>query len=160
MSNIIKIKRSNTKGRIPDPANLDIGEIAVNIADRRIYTKESGGNVIHLFPPNVLINGYKEQGVSLGKPQDKTINIDGRLYEFNTSLSRNVTITVGNKPTPPVCGSIVIYAVPAGYEVKFVGVDYWAGGRKPTGSTYGTIMRYVLTTTPRGKVMADGEAFD
>jgi hypothetical protein len=46
MANKIKIKNSNVKGKIPTPADLDVAELAINLADQKIYTKEPGGTII------------------------------------------------------------------------------------------------------------------
>lgn len=50
MANIIKIKRSETPGLVPSAGSLAVGELAINLADQKIYSKDSGGNVIELSP--------------------------------------------------------------------------------------------------------------
>lgn len=50
MSNIIKFKRSEVSGAIPDASSLAVGEIAINLADQKIYSKDSSGNVVELSP--------------------------------------------------------------------------------------------------------------
>jgi hypothetical protein len=160
MANIIKIKNSNVSRRIPKSTDLVEGELAINFADKRIYTKNSSGQVIHLFPHDVLIDGYQEQSVDLGPTGNKKVNIDGRLYEFSETLTNNVTITVGSKPTHPICASSIIYVMQGGYDVKFVGVSKWAGGEKPNTSSVDALMRYVISTDVNGNVMANGEAFE
>jgi hypothetical protein len=102
-----------------------------------------------------LVNGYKEQGVDLGAPADKTINLDGRAYQYNGKLTGDVTITVGPTPTAPICASAVLYVEPDGHTVTFVGVDYWVGGAPPA---LDAKMRYILSTTPTGIVLAEGES--
>jgi hypothetical protein len=44
----IKIKKSSVSGRIPSPSDLDYGELAINIADGKLYFKNSS-NVIQSF---------------------------------------------------------------------------------------------------------------
>jgi carbonic anhydrase/acetyltransferase-like protein (isoleucine patch superfamily) len=39
-------KKSTVIGKVPLPADLDIGELAVNTADKKLYTKHSNGNVV------------------------------------------------------------------------------------------------------------------
>lgn len=41
MSNIIKPKRSNTASSVPTTSDLADGELAVNIADQKIYVRSS-----------------------------------------------------------------------------------------------------------------------
>jgi hypothetical protein len=103
-----------------------------------------------------LLNGYKEQGVILGPTGDYSINLDGKLYEFSETLTGNVTLTVGTKPTAPECSSAVVYVKPGGNTVTINGITYWSGGKIPG---LDTLMRYVLSTTVTGDVIADGEAF-
>ncbi len=45
MSNVIKLKRSETAGAVPAATDLAVGEIALNSADKKIYTKNSSGVV-------------------------------------------------------------------------------------------------------------------
>tara|TARA_Y200000002_G_scaffold317577_1_gene276264 strand:+ start:492 stop:1265 length:774 start_codon:yes stop_codon:yes gene_type:complete len=44
----IKIKKSSVSGRIPSPSDLEYGELAINIADGKLYFKNSS-NVIQSF---------------------------------------------------------------------------------------------------------------
>lgn len=46
MPNDIQLKRSSVAGRVPDAANVLVGEPVVNLADRVLYTKNTNGNVI------------------------------------------------------------------------------------------------------------------
>ena len=39
-------KKSTVVGKVPLPADLDIGELAVNTADKKLYTKHSNGSVV------------------------------------------------------------------------------------------------------------------
>ena len=39
-------KKSTVVGKVPVPTDLDIGELAVNTADKKLYTKHSDGNVV------------------------------------------------------------------------------------------------------------------
>ena len=39
-------KKSTVIGKVPVPADLDIGELAVNTADKKLYTKHSDGSVV------------------------------------------------------------------------------------------------------------------
>lgn len=45
MSNIIKPKRSNTLNSAPSTSDLAIGEIAVNIPDKKVYMRDSSGTI-------------------------------------------------------------------------------------------------------------------
>lgn len=48
MSNAVIPKRSSTASAVPTAGQLQVGEIAVNLADAKIYSKTAGGAVIQL----------------------------------------------------------------------------------------------------------------
>lgn len=45
MANVIKIKGNGTNGSAPQVADLDYRELALNYADKRLYFKNSSGNI-------------------------------------------------------------------------------------------------------------------
>jgi len=48
MTNIIKIKRSETADSIPTTSDIDVGEICMNIADQKLYTRKSDNTIVTL----------------------------------------------------------------------------------------------------------------
>ena len=48
MSHVIKPKRSETALSVPQPSDLQTNEMAVNVADQKIYTKAANGSVVTL----------------------------------------------------------------------------------------------------------------
>jgi hypothetical protein len=62
MSNTIQIKRSSTAAAVPTAGQLAVGELAINLVDKKIYTKNSAGDVVDLavatVPPNVKVANY------------------------------------------------------------------------------------------------------
>jgi hypothetical protein len=44
----IKPKRSETASSAPTSGDLEVGEIAINSADQKIYTKKSDGTVVEV----------------------------------------------------------------------------------------------------------------
>jgi hypothetical protein len=44
----IKVYASETAGNLPAAVNLEVGELAINIADGAIYTKDSSDNIVSL----------------------------------------------------------------------------------------------------------------
>lgn len=44
----IKPKRSETASSVPSSGDLQVGEIAINSADQKIYTKTSGGSIVEV----------------------------------------------------------------------------------------------------------------
>ena len=48
MPSKIQIKRSNVANKTPTPADLDVGELAVNFPDAKLYTKDPSGAIISI----------------------------------------------------------------------------------------------------------------
>tara|TARA_Y100000114_G_scaffold48779_1_gene44419 strand:- start:6931 stop:8250 length:1320 start_codon:yes stop_codon:yes gene_type:complete len=48
MASVIKLKRSSTPGATPSASDLEVGEVALNLADRVIYSKQAGGAVVRI----------------------------------------------------------------------------------------------------------------
>jgi len=49
MANKIVIKKSSVAGKVPVPADLDVGELGVNVTDKKLYTKDSTGVIVELI---------------------------------------------------------------------------------------------------------------
>lgn len=50
MSSTIIIKNSSEIGKVPLPADLQLGELAINLADKKLYSKDESGTVVDLSP--------------------------------------------------------------------------------------------------------------
>jgi hypothetical protein len=48
MSSTVQIKRSNVAGKVPVAGDLAVGELGVNFADRKMYTKNPANDIIQL----------------------------------------------------------------------------------------------------------------
>lgn len=48
MANVVKHKRSSTAGETPAAADLEVGEIAINTADAKLFVKHTDGNVVEI----------------------------------------------------------------------------------------------------------------
>jgi|TARA_B100000900_G_C20230460_1_gene573640 hypothetical protein len=46
MAQTIKIKRSETVGNVPTGSDLATHEIAMNVSDKKIYTKKEDGTIV------------------------------------------------------------------------------------------------------------------
>jgi|11BtaG_2_1085332.scaffolds.fasta_scaffold32564_3 DNA-binding beta-propeller fold protein YncE len=46
MSNVIKIKRSETEASVPSTSDLAVGEVALNTYDKKLYTRDSNDSII------------------------------------------------------------------------------------------------------------------
>jgi hypothetical protein len=65
----IKPKRSATGGNVPSTSNLDAGEIAINLADKKLYVRDTSNNVLELTTrtveslDNVNISGLTNEQI-------------------------------------------------------------------------------------------------
>ena len=75
MANRLILKRSSVAAKVPLATDLEIGELAVNLADGKLYSKNSGGTVIS-------VGG---SGAAAG----------GAIYENSKTISANYTLTAG-----------------------------------------------------------------
>ena len=48
MANIIQHKRSSVAGNAPTAAQIEVGELAINLADRKLFTKDGTNTIIEL----------------------------------------------------------------------------------------------------------------
>lgn len=48
MSNVIRLKRSSVASVVPAPSSLVDGELALNLADRKLFAKDTGGNIFEI----------------------------------------------------------------------------------------------------------------
>jgi len=54
MANTIITKNSSLAEAIPVSGDLTQGELAVNVTDKKLYTKDSGGSIVEITPTNAI----------------------------------------------------------------------------------------------------------
>jgi hypothetical protein len=79
MSNTIQIKRSSTAAAVPTAGQLAVGELAVNLADRKLYTKNASNAVVSLTPDTTPTGGFSFR--------NRIINGDMRIDQRNAGAS-------------------------------------------------------------------------
>lgn len=90
MANTIVLKKSSMPEKKPNVADLEIGEIAVNLSDKKLYSKNSSNEVIQLSSANLIGLG----DVSNIAPLDlQFIQFDSGLFRSKT-ISPNLTVNV------------------------------------------------------------------
>ena len=90
MANTIQQKRSSVSGKVPTSANLAVGEIAINFADKLIYTKNTTGNVI------VIAYGSLESFAGNIIPsQNVTYSLGNATHRFSNLYLNGTTIDLG-----------------------------------------------------------------
>lgn len=50
MAQTIKLKRSAATGNVPTAAQIDLGELAINTTDGRVYMKKGDNSILTLNP--------------------------------------------------------------------------------------------------------------
>lgn len=46
MAITLKPKRSETNGAVPTPSDLEVGELAMNPTNKKLFTKDTSGNIV------------------------------------------------------------------------------------------------------------------
>ncbi|EFY5480015.1 tail fiber protein [Shigella sonnei] len=90
----IQFKRSKTAGARPAASVLAEGELAINLKDRTIFTKDDSGNIIDL---GIAKGGQIDGNVTI----DGTLRVNGPINNFG-NFSTSGTITASNSVSATV----------------------------------------------------------
>lgn len=104
MANTIQIKRSSTAAAVPTSGQLAVGELAVNLTDRKLFSKNGSGTVFQLG------------GGATGAGQDDVFYENSRTVTANYTISTNksamstgpITVSDGITVTIPSGGRWVV----------------------------------------------------
>lgn len=80
-----KPKRSTTADNVPSTANLEAGEIAINLADKKLFVRDTSNNVLELTTRTInSLDDVNISGLS-----------DNQILQYNSSTStwENATLT-------------------------------------------------------------------
>ena len=143
-------KNSSTASAVPLAADLTQGELAVNVTDKKLYTKNSGGSVVQvggdvtltgtetltnktLTTPtltNPTVTNYVETPYSANSSTAITLALTNGTVQIIT-LTGNATITM---PTATSGKSFIMYLKQDGTGSRTVtwSTVKWAGGTAPT----------------------------
>jgi hypothetical protein len=94
MANTVKLKKSSVLGKIPQSADLDYGELALNYADGKLYFKDSS-NVIQLFGASTATDTLSNKTVNNSTINNTSIGATTPSTGAFTSLSATGNITAG-----------------------------------------------------------------
>lgn len=100
MAVTIITKNSSTPGSAPSAGSLSQGELAVNVADKKLFTKDSGGNVVTLSDGNLSLNtpltvvGNSTAGAEIRLPEDTDNGSNYVALKAPNSLASNLTLTL------------------------------------------------------------------
>jgi acyl-coenzyme A thioesterase PaaI-like protein len=154
MSNTIQIKRSSTAASVPTAGQLAVGELAVNLADRKLYTKNASNAVVSLTPDATPTGGFSFR--------NRLINAQGlinqRGYVSGTATTSANQYTVdrwrvvgsGQNLTFTTTNNEVTFTAPAG------GVEQVIEGLNLESGTYVLNWEGTATATVGGTAVAKG----
>jgi len=92
MANKIILKKSSVAGKVPLATDLDVGEVALNLADKTLYSKDAGGTVIQIGGGSSMV--YPGAGIP---------NSTGSAWgtSYTTTGSGNVVLATGATQAHP-----------------------------------------------------------
>ena len=79
-STVIKLKRTTTASAVPTTSDLEDGEIAVNITDKKVFVR-NGGSI-------VTIANFNDSAVDLGAITSSIIPLNNNAIDLGTSSKR------------------------------------------------------------------------
>jgi hypothetical protein len=172
MPTTIVTKNSSTASAVPSSGSLTQGELAVNVTDKKLYTKDSGGTVVELTglksaDIGVSVQAYDADTAktdvtqSFTRAQRGAINAltDGATITPDFAVANNFSVTLGGNRTlanpsnltAGQSGSIFITQDGTGSRTLAYGSQYdFIGGTAPTlTTTAGAVDRidYIVRTT-------------
>ena len=109
MSTVIKLKRSESAGSAPTTSDLEVGEVAVNTADQKIYMRASTGVVVVADTAtgsgsagsaftNIAVSG---QSTVQADSSTDTLTLEGTGLNSITTDATTDTITIGTPTSIP-----------------------------------------------------------
>lgn len=129
---------STTAAATPTAGNLVQGELALNVTDKKIFTKDGGGNVVTIGEPNdpttlvdadigVTVQGYDADTAKLDADQTWTGAQRGTLTTDNDgSFDQNVSNKFKCTPTGAVAITFTNHTAGQGGTVIFVNTTNYA----------------------------------
>ena len=97
MTTIIKPKRSSVASSIPNPISLEVGELAINIPDGKLYTKATDGTIKELGGAgSVTLQGATNAGNIT--TNNLVLNGSNLIFEGLVENAFETTLTV-DEPT-------------------------------------------------------------
>lgn len=120
MANTIILKKSSVAGKIPAAGDLQVGELAVNLADAKLYSKNSAGTVISVG------GGGAGSGDVVG-PASATDNALARYDGTTGKLIQNSIVSLDDNGNLQNLNGIAFDTTPTSAPTA-VGAMYWDNG--------------------------------
>jgi hypothetical protein len=147
MSNTIQIKRSSTSGSVPTAGQLAQGELAVNLANEALYTKDASNAVVKLNAPSI-------DDKNTGATKHVTIDASGNVGIGTSSPAQKLSVTGNIAATGSIdCGTQFLGLstdTAAAPSFSFTGdtdTGMYRAGTNTLGLTTGGTVRLSLSTS-------------
>ena len=121
MANKIILKKSSVAAKVPAAGDLEIGELAVNLADQKLYSKNAAGTVIQL-------GGGSGSGDVVG-PSSATDNALARYDGTTGKIIQNGNITQDDNGNLAGVNSVSFDTTPSTPPTS-TGAMYWDDGNQ------------------------------
>ncbi len=108
MSTVIKLKRSETASTPPAAGDLQTGEVAINSADKKMFVKDSGGNVVQLANSLELFEDLADVDVSTSTSTLEQMMIsdgDGTYSFQDNTIANHKDVDMGT----PSIGNVLMW---------------------------------------------------
>tara|TARA_B100000929_G_scaffold206103_1_gene164187 strand:- start:120 stop:389 length:270 start_codon:yes stop_codon:yes gene_type:complete len=81
---VVKIKQSSVAGKAPEAGDLQQGELALNTADQKLYSKDGGGTVFELTSSSTAtfdMGNHNRDVILAGGDSDDTVFVTQGTYD-------------------------------------------------------------------------------
>jgi hypothetical protein len=95
MAQTIKLKRSSTTGNVPTTSQLDLGELAINTADGKMFIKKDISGTESIVEINEVRPGAINFTVSTTAPSNPEV---GDMWKDSANLKTFVRYSNGGSP--------------------------------------------------------------
>jgi len=112
--NKLQIKRTSVPGRLPSNTDIDVGELAINLVDNRLFTKNGSNTVIDVHGQslnttssvqfaNVTANAITVNTISINTTSGNTILansfvvLESYVERYSNTTVNTITVTVNSK---------------------------------------------------------------
>jgi hypothetical protein len=121
MAQVVKLKRTSVQGRIPSIANLELGELAINTHDGRLFFQKDDGT---LSIQEILTTNSQNSGSFnlTGAISASSLSISGDSFiGGNLTLGGNITIGDASTDSVTVTAQFSGSLIPDGNEIYDLG---------------------------------------
>ena len=108
MNHVLKPKRSDSAGNVPTTSNLEEGEIAINLADKKLFVRDTSNNILELTSRTLTsLEDVYLSGESDSQPLHYNAT-NGRWENYNRDMgpwtTGNSTVTYSTNDTKVAIG--------------------------------------------------------